>query len=167
MGRVSDLEFEHVYGEQVDRLTRLGFLVCGDERMAEDAVSAAVSRVLPRWRAGRVVDPSRYLRRAVLNELMGGFRRRTAERRAVERFRAPSPVDQGFVEGVIDRDALWVALVGLPQSQRAVVVLRYYEDLTEEQTAEVLGVNVGTVKSRMSRAVTRMRTLLEEECSDA
>lgn len=167
MSRVSDVDFERIYDEQVDRLTRIGFLVCGDERTAEDAVSAAVSKVLPRWRAGRVGDPAGYLRRAVLNELLGGFRRRAVERRAIERMAERSPVEPGFVEGVVDRDALWVALLGLPRSQRAVVVLRYYDDLTEDQTAQVLGVSVGTVKSRASRAITQMRRMLEEERSDA
>jgi RNA polymerase sigma-70 factor (sigma-E family) len=162
-----DLDFEAIYQAEVSRLVRLAFLVCGDPRMAEDAVSAAVARVLVRWRAGRIEEPTAYLRRAVLNELHGGHRRRWGEQRALGRNPARLAVEAGPDDRVVDRDVLWHALSELPISQRVVIVLRLYEDLSEAQTAALLGISAGTVKSRLARALQRLRVLVKEEFRDA
>jgi RNA polymerase sigma-70 factor (ECF subfamily) len=160
-------EFAALYRAEVDRLVRMAYLVCSDAAVAEDAVSAAVARVLVRWRAGRISEPAAYLRRAVINELTGGFRRRRGERRALDRS-APAVLEVPAVaDQIVDRDALWRALKQLPASQRVVIVLRVYEDLGEEETASVLGISPGTVKSRLARALGRLRALVSEEFSDA
>jgi RNA polymerase sigma factor (sigma-70 family) len=72
-----------------------------------------------------------------------------------------------MASGVVERDALLVALADLPVEQRAVLALRYFEDLTEVQTAEVLQISVGTVKSRTARAFEHLRVSLAEERKDA
>jgi RNA polymerase sigma-70 factor (sigma-E family) len=162
-----DVDFAGLYQSQVDGLVRLAFLVCGNSAVAEDAVSSAVARVLVRWRAGRVHDPAAYLRRAVINEVTGGFRRRRGERRALDRRDAARPEETAQEDQIADRDLLWRALDQLPLSQRVVIVLRLYEDLGETETAAVLGINVGTVKSRLARALQRLRVLIGEECLDA
>lgn len=162
-----DADFEGVYREEVIRLTRVAYLVCGDRRTAEDAVSAVVARVLPRWRAGRVRDPAGYLRRSVVNEVMSLFRRGSREHRANEHLVEVTRPVPDMASGVVERDALLVALADLPVEQRAVLALRYFEDLTEVQTAEVLQISVGTVKSRTARAFEHLRVSLAEERKDA
>jgi RNA polymerase sigma factor (sigma-70 family) len=162
-----DVDFAVLYRAEIDGLVRLAFLVCGDSAAAEDAVSSAVARVLVRWRAGRIRDPAAYLRRAVINELTGGFRRRRGERRALDRRERLIVEEAAPADRIVDRDVLWRALDQLPMSQRVVIVLRLYEDLGETETAAVLRISVGTVKSRLARALQRLRVLVNEECSDA
>jgi RNA polymerase sigma-70 factor (sigma-E family) len=145
-----------------DGLARLAFALCGDAALAEDVVAEAYARVWPRWRRGRVQDLSSYLRRAVVNEVYQRHRRRLLERREASR-PADRGNDGGFEALVGERDALWAAVARLSPRQRVVVVLRVVEDLSEEQTAATLGVPVGTVKSRLSRALVELRTTLEDD----
>ena len=117
----------------------------------------------PQFRRDGVDDPVAYVRRAVVNQIRGGFRRRHLERREEERrvvdwregVRPESSVD--------DRSLLGPALLLLPLDQRAVLVLRFLEDLSEEATAATLGVKVGTVKSRCARGLEQLRRLLGED----
>jgi RNA polymerase sigma-70 factor (sigma-E family) len=162
-----DVDFAALYRAEIGGLVRLAFLVCGELAVAEDAVSSAVARVLVRWRLGRIRDPAAYLRRAVINELTGGFRRRHGERRALDRRNPARPEETAPEDQIVDRDLLWRALDQLPVAQRVVIVLRLYEDLGETETATMLGISVGTVKSRLSRALQRLRVLIGEECLDA
>jgi RNA polymerase sigma factor (sigma-70 family) len=155
-----------MYVEEVDRLTRLAYLVGGDRGIAEDAVSNAVSRVLPRWRAGRVREPVVYLRRAVVNEVLGALRRRGNERRAYGRVADDDGDARDLGADVAHRDLLRRALRELSVEQRAVLVLRFFDDLTEAQTAAVLRISAGTVKSRTARALERLRGVLAEESHD-
>ncbi len=165
--RAGDEQFAELYEVHRERLFRVAFLVCGDRSRAEDAVAEAFVRVLSKWRVSPMTNPSAYLRRAVVNEVVGGFRRRALERRVADRRvrddqRHPDPGgDLG------ERDVVWAALRRLSAQQRAAIVLRFYEDLGEAETADVLGVSVGTVKSRVSRGLARLRVLLVEEQVDA
>jgi RNA polymerase sigma-70 factor (sigma-E family) len=143
-------------------LARFAFMLCGDAGQAEDVVAEAYARVWPQWRRGRVDDLLPYLRRTVANEVYQRHRRRVLERR--EAARPPDRrADDRFEVSVDDREVLWAALARLSRQQRVVVVLRIVEDLSEEQTAAMLGIPVGTVKSRLSRALAVLRATLEDD----
>jgi RNA polymerase sigma-70 factor (sigma-E family) len=159
--------FEELYAAERDGLLRLAVLVCHDRGRAEDAVAEAFARVYPKWRAGGVDRPAFYLRRAVLNQLTGGFRRRAVERREAERLWGDERGETVFDVLLSDRAALVEGLASLSENQRAVLVLRFYEDRSEAEIADILDVPTGTVKSRCARALARLRDLLEEERVDA
>jgi RNA polymerase sigma-70 factor (sigma-E family) len=144
-------------------LARFAYALCGSASQAEEVVAEAYALVWPRWRRGRVHDNLYgYLRRTVANEIYRRYRRGLLERREAER--APDRnADGQFEAAVSDRDALWDALGHLSSPLRVVVVLRIVEDLSEAETAAMLGLPVGTVKSRLSRGLAALRDLLEGE----
>jgi len=138
---------------------RLAYVLTGDHDLAEEVVADAFVHMYPQWQRSRIDDPHAYLRRAVINEVNSAFRRREVRRRPV---RAERPrVASGADTGVDDRDAVQHALLQLPVRQRAAVALRYLEDLSERETAEALGMSVGSVKSQVSRGLDRLRGILE------
>ena len=154
--------YGQVFEQHHGRLVRLGYLLAGDADRAEEAVAEAFAKVWPHWQRGRVTDERSYLTRALVNEVSSSGRRLVR----ADRFRRTARVGveaRGHDESVADRSALVAALAQLPHGQRAVVVLRFYDDLTEAATAEVLGLRVGTVKSQTSRALARLRILLQED----
>lgn len=140
-------------------LVRFARLLCGDSHLADDLVQDALVRSAMRWgQIERQDDPEAYLRRAIVNGYLN--RRRKQRRETVSDTvadhidadprsarAAPEPADTH----------LWHLLTTLPRQQRAVLVLRYYEDLSEAQIAEVLGCSTGTVKSNASRAMAKLR----------
>lgn len=144
-----------------DRLFRVAMAVCGDRDMAEEAVADAIARSWHRLRTGRVDDPAAYLRRAVINSLTGRFRRLGLEREVRDRRHGDDRGRHDRIDGVADRALVLDALEQLPRRQRIVVTLRFYEGLSNPQIASAMGVPVGTVKSAMSRAMERLRPLLE------
>jgi len=150
-------EYEAVYHAHHARLLKLAGLLCGDREQAEDAVAEAFARTYPRWQRGVVRDEGAYLRRAVINEVKKGSRRTSSFRASGSPWVVPS-----LDTMVSEHDRVWRALLTLPVRQRAAVVLRYLDDLSEAQTAEILGVPAGTVKSNVSRGLARLRTLLSE-----
>lgn len=137
---------------------RLAFLLTGDRALAEDLVQEAFARLVGRLRHLR--EPNAfwvYLRRTIVNLATSHFRHRRVERAYLERLAAtPSAVtnDNDDLDETMHR-----VLLGLPQRQRAAIVLRFYEDLSDVQTAAVLGCSSGTVRSLVSRG---MKTLREE-----
>jgi RNA polymerase sigma-70 factor (sigma-E family) len=144
-----------LYEAHAPEAARLAFLLTGDRALAEDLVHEAFVRLFGRFRDLRHPEAFRaYLRTTVVNLTRSHFRRRRVERAYVERQgRAPelSSPDPG------GRQEMWDALQTLQPRQRAAIVLRYYEDLSEAQTAEILGCAVGTVKSLVSRGLDRLR----------
>jgi RNA polymerase sigma-70 factor (sigma-E family) len=154
--RAEDGGIEALYRAFAPDAVRLAFLLTGDSTLAEDLAQDAFVRVLGRFRNLRNRDAFWwYLRKAVVNLSRSYFRRRKVELSYLERQRhqaaSPAPADS------TDRYVLLQALMGLRAGQRAAVVLRYFEDLTESQTADVLGWPVGTVKSTVSRALDRLQ----------
>jgi RNA polymerase sigma-70 factor (sigma-E family) len=143
---------------------RLAYLLTGDADLAEDLVQDAFVRLIGRFGQLRSPDAfDAYLRRTVVNLSYSVFRRRRVERAylAEESGRAqPPPVLAPDVEGA---DELWTQLQGLAARQRAVLVLRYYEDLSEQQTADLLGCPVRTVKSLVARGLAAMRAQQEAD----
>jgi RNA polymerase sigma-70 factor (ECF subfamily) len=141
-------------------LTRFAYVLCGNATQAEDAVAEAYARVWRRWRRRRIENLHGYLRRAVANEIYGRHRRFRLERREAQR--PPDPGRHGqFETEVSDRDVLWAALGRLSPGLRVVVVLRIVEDLSEAETAALIEIPPGTVKSRLSRALGILRSALE------
>lgn len=147
--------FEAFVAGRGPALQRTAFLLTGDWALAEDLLQTALSRVYPRW--GRIVreDPEAYVRKAMVNTWSSWWRRK---------WRGEVPtgelVDANGPDPYADADrraAVAAALASLPPRQRAVIVLRFHEDLTEAQTAGVLGVSVGTVKSQTAKALATLR----------
>jgi RNA polymerase sigma-70 factor (sigma-E family) len=136
---------------------RLAFLLTGDQALAEDLVQDAFTRLVGRLRHLREPNAfGAYLRRTIVNLATSHFRHRRVERAYLDRLTAPSAAtnDNDELDETMHR-----VLLGLPQRQRAAIVLRFYEDLTDVQTAEILRCSTGTVRSLVSRA---MKTLREE-----
>jgi RNA polymerase sigma-70 factor (sigma-E family) len=146
--------YEHHYAQ----LVRLCGLLSGSREVAEDIVQTVFVRAASRIAVLPAEEVRPYLRTAVANEWRNHRRRMALDRRVRPRLiaggRESPSVDQ-------DHDDLWRALFRLPPKQRACLVLRYYEDLSEKQAADVLGVSIGTVKSQTSRALSKMRKELE------
>ena len=154
-------DFARFYERQQTELVRLAVLICGDIELAQEAVAAAVARSWEKWAAGRVADLDGYVRRAVVNQLIGRFRRAAVERRWRQQPEArPVSVDEEHL--VVEERMMRQAIAGLPAAQRAVVVLRYYLDLSERDIANATGTKVGTVKSRLSRALEHLRLRLTD-----
>ncbi|MEF3114464.1 SigE family RNA polymerase sigma factor [Streptomyces chrestomyceticus] len=126
---------------------------------AEDLLQTALTKTFVAWERiedHRALDG--YVRRALLNTRTSQWRKRKVDEFACEEIPEPDPVPAPDpAEAQVLRDAMWRAVLRLPARQRAMVVLRYYEDLSEAQTAELLGVSVGTVKSAVSRALAKLR----------
>lgn len=155
------------YRAEGNACLRLAYVLCGDRTVAEDIVAESFAKTWPRYRAGRVVDVHSYVRRTVVNTLNSRFRRSGLEHRHLERMGSEAPqVDVSPEGGAAERSILWPALLALPMAQRSVLVLRYMEDQSELETAAILGVRVGTVKSRSTRGLARLRQVLTEDGGD-
>ena len=143
--------FEEYVAARRSALLRTAYLLTGHREDAEDLVQVALVKAVPHW-ARIAGDPEPYVRKILARESISRWRRR--------RWREvhTDAVPESPVEGPgADRVALQAALAQLAPRQRAVIVLRYYEDLTEAETARVLGISVGTVKSQARDALARLR----------
>ncbi|MEU7919848.1 SigE family RNA polymerase sigma factor [Micromonospora zamorensis] len=144
------------------RLLRAAYLICGNRHQAEDLLQDALLKLALRSPSVRDADPSAYVRAILYRDAVSWWRRRRRE------WLSATPPEQV----AHDRDGalrltLHDALGLLPPRQRAVLVLRYYEDLTEVATAEALGVTVGTVKSQCHAALRRLREVAPDLARDA
>jgi RNA polymerase sigma-70 factor (sigma-E family) len=158
-------DFDSFYRDQRDHAVRLAYLLCGDHHVAEEVAAEALARVYRAWRRVRIDNAETYLRRTVVNEVRSRGRRHMLERREQQR-RVPALFTPGGADRAVDRHVLVAALIRLPVHQRAPIVLRYFEDLSETETARVLSCRVGTVKSSVSRGLVRLRELMGEESND-
>ncbi|GAB3169293.1 RNA polymerase sigma-70 factor (sigma-E family) [Micromonospora palomenae] len=141
------------------RHIRLAMLLTGDRWRAEELLQDSLVKVYERWRRlSRLDDPHSYLRRALVNNQTSIWRRRRRESLVADVPERAAPAGDVGPDAVVLRRAL----LSLPAKQRAVVVLRHYEDLTEREVAQVLGCSVGTVKSQNARALGKLRHLLDE-----
>lgn len=161
--------FEQFVDLRQRALQRTGWLLTGDWALAEDLVQTALARTWPRWdRITRRDDPEVYVRRVMVNTWASWSRRKwRGERPHGDLPDRPGPCD--LAGEAVDRMAVRRVLGQLTSRQRAVLALRVFDDMSEAQTAEVLGCAVGTVKSTMSQALERLRAdqslagLLERE----
>ncbi|MGQ0630373.1 MAG: SigE family RNA polymerase sigma factor [Sporichthyaceae bacterium] len=156
VGSGDEEEFATFVRASQRRLRRVAYLVCGDWHRAEDIVQTALAQVYARWsRINREDGPQRYAHRAVVNAAIDDRRRPWRREHAAERLpERGTPDTDGLTLEVV------AALSGLPARQRAVVVLRYIEDLDVEATAALLGITTGTVKSQSAKGLAGMRSLL-------
>lgn len=151
--RISELYVGHAPGA-----VRLAYLLTGDRALAEDLVQDAFVRV-----AGRLVHLrdagafDAYLKRTVVNLARSHFRRKRVERQFLQRERSLAPPEAASADAAEERDRLWTAMGKLSERQRAAIVLRFYEDLSEDRIAEILRCRPGTVKSLVARGLQTLR----------
>jgi RNA polymerase sigma-70 factor (sigma-E family) len=152
-----------LYTSHYRGLVRLAAFLTGDRDNAEEVVQDAYVAVLGSWRRVRELDKAEaYLRTAVVNASRSRLRRRqVAQRRRPEPLRDVASAESFAMEHA-QREAVLTALQELPRRQREAVVLRYYGDLSEAQTAAAMGCSTGAVKSHTSRAMAALRPLLED-----
>lgn len=143
-------------------LVRFGYLLTGDRGHAEDLVQAALEKCWPKWRSITADSPERYVRAAMANLAASQWRRKRHREVPLDDA-GHGPAHAGPADGHAVRDEVWQLLHALPPRMRAVVVLRWVEDLSEAQTAQALGCSVGSVKSQSSRALARLREQLTVE----
>jgi RNA polymerase sigma-70 factor (sigma-E family) len=145
------------------RLVRTAYLLCGDSHEAHDLVQVTLMRVHRRWRSiERTDQPQAYARRVLINLAASLWRRRLrAPLLALTAAGDPGAPDP--TAAFADRAELWEAVMALPPRTRAVLVLRYFEDLSEAETAAALGCSIGSVKSQASRGIARLRETLTEQ----
>jgi RNA polymerase sigma-70 factor (sigma-E family) len=154
-------EFEEFVAATSPRLHRAAYAITRDHHRAEDAVQAALGKAYARWkRVVRTERPEAYVRRMVVNEVLSWRRRSSSSELPSER--TPDTAVAGPEAAYAESDAVWQALGRLAPRQRAVIVLRYYEQLSEAEIAEALGVRPGTVKSQASAAMAHLRALLAD-----
>lgn len=147
------------YEEHYLPLVRLCALLCGRRDLAEDIAQEAFVRAAKAVERLNLQEAGKYVRRAAVNIWKNRLRRMAIEQRLVALRHRESQVEQ--FPPVEERDVLWGALLRLPVRQRACIVLRYYEDLPEQEVADTLRCSVGTVKSQTSRALIRLREDLQ------
>ena len=150
-------DFRSYVAARSPALLRTAYMLTGNRADAEDLLQTALAKTYLAWeriREREAVDG--YVRRVMVNTQTSWWRRRKVDEFATDDLpEAPAGRDQ--TADLDLHDALWTALSALPKRQRAMVVLRYYEDLSEAETAQVMGVSVGTVKSTTSRALAKLR----------
>jgi RNA polymerase sigma-70 factor (sigma-E family) len=150
-------QFEILVEEIGKGLIQAAFLLCRDRDRANDLVAEALANAWPRWRDGQIADLRPYLRRAVVNLTYKSQRHRLVVRGYEAQFDSMMP-NEYSTDAVAGRVDLVRALLRLPLPQRAVLTLRYFEDMAEAEVAETLGISVGTVKSRAARGLATLRS---------
>jgi RNA polymerase sigma-70 factor (sigma-E family) len=149
--------FDEFVRARLPQLLRFGHALTGSPHAGADLVQDALERTMLAWsRIESKDDPEGYVRRIMVNRNVSIWRRLHRERL----------VDQVPERQAPDRtrdDGLWSAIQRLPTKQRAIIVLRYYEDLTEAQIAATMGCSAGTVKSQASRAMAKLRELVQND----
>lgn len=161
-GHRDDHDFESWLAAREPALQRTAHLLTGDIHSAQDLLQNTLARLYLRWERVRTADNvDAYARQALVNEFRTAWRR---PRRRVEHIvelvpERPAPEAPAY-DG--SREAVWRFVCSLPAKQRAVVVLRFYEQLTEAEIADLMSISVGTVKSQSSRALAALRAALPD-----
>jgi RNA polymerase sigma-70 factor (sigma-E family) len=156
-GERSVEDFEEFVRASLPGLLRYGHALAGNPHDGADLVQSVLEKVGSRWNTvKRTEDPLSYVRRAMANAHISVWRRRRRERLVADPPESPAATGPDS----FDNEPLWQALRALPQRQRAVIVLRYYEGLSEAEIAQTLRVSPGTVKSQASKAMASLRTRL-------
>jgi RNA polymerase sigma-70 factor (sigma-E family) len=154
-----DQEFTEFVAVRLPALRRVGYLLCQDWHQADDLVQVAITKLYTRWDRARAMDHTEaYLRTIIVRQFLIHRRSGWSRRVSLNGVLPDQANVQPDPDAAVDVNA---ALVGLPRRQRATIVLRFYCDLTVDQTAEVLGCTPGTVKSQTSKALDSLRRALE------
>jgi RNA polymerase sigma-70 factor (sigma-E family) len=162
-----EASFDAFVAARTGALLRSAYLLTGDQQLAEDLVQAALVKASLRW--GRIVSkgpPEAYVRTVLYREHVSWWRR-NSRNKVVEVLAAelPEPRRPGgpdFVDALAESDRVRAALLRLPPRQRAVLVLRYFEDRPEGEVAAMLGCSVGTVRSHNARGLARLRQVVPQ-----
>jgi len=166
MKPADEADFRAFVSARSSALLWFAHVLTGDPHAAEDVVQTALARTAAAWpRVRRKDNPEGYVRRAVVTTHLNALRRRPWREQPRDFIsNEADDADAARPEQDLDeRDAMWSALAELPPKQRAVLVLRYYEDLSEADIAEVLGCSRGTVKSQAAKGLSRLRHIVEKE----
>jgi RNA polymerase sigma-70 factor (sigma-E family) len=160
------LGFREFVAARQRALLRSAWLLTGDWHAAEDLVQSSLAKTWPRWQSiARRDQPELYVRRIMVNTHSTWWRRKWRSELPADALPETAGADEFATADT--RAAVRTALAALPPRQRAAVVLRYFDDLTEVQTAAVLGCSVGAVKSQTSRALAKLRTSTLFEAEEA
>ncbi|HET7279018.1 MAG TPA: SigE family RNA polymerase sigma factor [Dermatophilaceae bacterium] len=155
-----DEEFAQFVRSTQHQLLRAAYLVCGDIHLAEDLLQQAFLKVALRWESLRSGAPGAYVRRILYRDAVSTWRRTRREQLDGGPFELFA--DTETTAAIDQRLDIETALLQLTPRQRAVIVLRFFEDRSEREAAEALGVSVGTVKSQTHDTLARLRTLMPE-----
>ena len=164
MPAAAEVSFEDWVAARGAVLLRFADALCGQRQRAEDLVQSALAAAMGRWpRVAGMAHPEAYLKAMIVNEYLAWWRRRPRTELPM-----PAPPEDRRLAGAdpaagqASRDAAWQLLARLPRRQRAVLVLRYYEDLSDEQIAAVLGCTASTVRSNATRGLATLRAVLPQ-----
>jgi RNA polymerase sigma-70 factor (sigma-E family) len=160
-----EAEYAEFVAASLHRLHRMAYAVCGDRELAEDAVQSALVSAYRTWpRVRDAASSEAYLRKMVVNQLLTWRRRKSWSTSALGH--AVEPSRASHEDQVVEHQRVWTAVGLLPPRQRAVIVLRYYEGMSEAEISEVLGIRPGTVKSQASAAVAHLHATLADTETD-
>lgn len=156
-------EFDDFVRARSTALQRAAYLMVGDVSLAQDLVQEALTKTYVAWpRLHRASNAEAYTRKVITTTAISWFRRKSwSNERVVSSL--PETGVAGHDDSVVRSTLLWTCLQHLPPRQRAAIVLRYYEDLTEAQTAEAMGCAVGTVKSQVAAGLAKLRAELGDD----
>lgn len=154
MESVDDLVAQH--GQA---LFRLAFMLTGEHHAAEDLYQETLLGVHRNWtKVAKATSPWGYTKRGMVNAFTSSRRRRSSAELVTDTvFAGTEPSRPDMAEAMAERDRLWNLLTHLPPAERAALVLKYYEDLSDRQAAELLGCRASTVRAHVSRALARLR----------
>lgn len=169
------MTFEEYVAARGRALERYAYLLTGDLHRSQDLVQTALVEALLRWRRiGRMDHPDAYVRRMVTTRHLDWHRRRSSREESLDWFTDESRLvtsaagtGPDHAPGVVDRDEVMHALAALTRPQRAVVVLRYYEDYDDAAIAAVLGCPQATVRSHAHRGLARLRSALQPTSAES
>jgi RNA polymerase sigma-70 factor (sigma-E family) len=160
----SAAEFDTFVRAKRPALVRSAYLLTGDRHLAEDLVQSALARTHKSW--ARIADPANaeaYTRKVMYHLQVSWWRRNRVAESMTDEMPEPRPTGgPGEATGLTNRMTIHSALAKLSPKQRAVLVYRYFEDRTEAETAELMGVHIGTVKSQTAKALVRLRAVAPE-----
>ena len=166
MNRADEDDFRSFVAARSPSLLWFAHLLTGDRYAAEDIVQTALAKTAAGWsRVRRKDNPEGYVRRAIVNTHLNAVRRRPWREQPREHI--PEDVDSRSREHELDdRDSMWHALAGLPPRQRAVLVLRYYDDLDSVEMCAILGCSRETLAVRIHRSLRALRHAIAKESAD-
>ncbi len=147
--------FESFAAATADRWYRVAYAITRDHELAGEAVSSALAAAYARWRTVHR-DPETYVRRSLVNDLLGWARRRGAPSQPHDAVRSRRTAARDLA----DTDTVWAAMLEMPVGQRALIVLRYYERLTEDEVAHTLAIRPELVQAQLTAALVDLRRLM-------